>query len=77
MKWTMEKPTKPGVYWIYTVPVWEKEPIVTVVELYLTGDQIIFDIPCDGYEFEITITPERTTHWMGPIEPPEAPGDKK
>lgn len=73
MEWTTEKPTEPGYYWIYTTPVWEDDPIVEIVYVQIINGHLHFLIPCDGYEREDTIEPDRTTHWMGVISEPKPP----
>ena len=76
LKWTKEKPTRPGYYWVYTVPVWEEKPEVYCCAVYLTpSGEPCLQIEADGYEWERKITAERTTHWLGPIMEPAPPED--
>ena len=73
MQWITEKPTQSGYYWIYTVPEWEDKPVVMIVEVVIINNNVSFSIPCDGAECEDTITPERTTHYIGIVSEPEPP----
>lgn len=76
-RWSTNRPTEPGYYWIYTVPCWESDPIIACVEVYVVNREdaveIGFAIPRSGYECEDELSVERTTHWMGPLPEPTVP----
>jgi hypothetical protein len=72
--WTDVMPTEPGYYWIYTREFMSSEPSVYFVELGFDHEtRPYFTFPVSGYEYDIDISPARTTHWMGPISLPEPP----
>jgi hypothetical protein len=73
LKWTTDPPTEEGWYWVYTVPEWETVPVVACVKVCIMNDVVSFDIPAGGYESEDYIHAHATTHWLGPLPPPEPP----
>jgi len=71
--WVTEPPTKPGWYWIYAIPEYENKPEIYFVDVFIHEGEPHFSFPIDGYEYDIHISPHRTTHWLGPIPEPEPP----
>jgi len=73
MQWTTEKPKEAGYYWIYTTPVFGNKPSIYIVSVFLADGKIYFETLADGFDYDVKITPENTTHWMGPVIEPDSP----
>lgn len=65
-KWTKEKPTQSGIYWMIPHP--GDKPMICHVRMDDDGKDALVRFPGDySVNFEFV----GAWHWCGPIEPPE------
>lgn len=67
LKWTTEKPTKPGVYWAFN-----GNEVFPVDVSFGRGSCEIHGLG-DYYSEMMIYGSDFFTHWMGPLQPPEPP----
>lgn len=76
MTWTANKPTSPGVYWVW-MPHWSKPGAgdTEIAEVTEGGGDTLW-VERMGRKQEEVLTDERWAGcmWLGPIEAPAAPG---
>ena len=68
MEWTTEVPTKMGYYWA-CVRADARDTGVYIVKVVHAFNELVATIPGKGYKQYL----ESFTHWMGPLDIPEAP----
>lgn len=69
MKWTTERPTKPGWYWAW-------HTIFKCLHVVLINNGALKDSPFKPLAYEGGGEPtfcDVYSYWLGPIEPPEPP----
>ncbi len=66
MKWTTNKPTESGFYWIFTKGLWQE---LWIIEVAIEKNRVTFSDQRTGYEVRL----EHITHWIGPLEEPVLP----
>jgi hypothetical protein len=75
MKWSKEKPIKPGYYWHYRKDFFNPLHIfeIKISSDYRDGGQLVV---CEG-EFETVLSKENeyTGYWFGPLEVPGLPNE--
>jgi hypothetical protein len=76
MKWTTEKPTKPGFYWVRTLDGFRYPSasyIITCVDVAIDPEGNPWLPNPHMTQDEPMISANTTTHWIGPISKPEPP----
>lgn len=68
MKWTTQKPTQSGWYWVGL----DRNGNSAMVRLWFFGDFLVAEFE-DGTQFPIELMKD-TVVWAGPLMPPSASG---
>ena len=68
MKWTTNKPTEPGWYWVDEHDSWK--PSIVLVHKHLTGGTLVAQ-ECDACKTPVSEY-NSSVKWSGPIQEPEA-----